>query len=134
MNAKFRLPVNNTGPNQAALQWLVRAKAQYNHVLLYLLQLAFWGLEKGVQLQAEVSQEDLQDQVNLLLAVKKNAATEQAQAYRWLLANPNGPPSPEQSQSLENALLSAKGPLEAAGVVLETVSARMAAANASTQE
>lgn len=131
---QFRLPLNNTPLNQAALRWLEQAKAQRSPSLLYLTQLAFWGLEKGVQVQSEVPPEALQDQVSLLLAVKANAAKEQGQAYQWLLSNPDGPSQAEQTSTLEKALRSAPDPLQAAAAVLETVSDRMAAASASNPE
>lgn len=130
----FHLPENNRAPNLLARKWLVEARTPLNPSLLFVTQLAYWGLEKGVEVHSQVDEDVLQDQVNLLLAVKENAGREQANAYQWLLSNPNGPPLAEQERTLQRELASAKDPLEAAAAVLETVSDRMAAASAPSPE
>lgn len=61
---------------------------------------------------------------------RPDPAAAQMHIYRWLLGNPNGPPSfEEQEDTLLLAMERAQSPSEAAVVVLETVADRMAAAS-----
>ncbi len=123
------LHANTLPPNQEALRWLKAAKESEDSHLLYLVQLAHWGLEKGLQLNSvqrhNALQEDVELQVGYLLGAK-----DQANVYRWLLTNPNGPQMSEQADQVLSGLRKSRNPLQAAAVVLETVSSRMAAARA----
>ena len=124
--------------NQSALslearRWVLEARAQAQPQLLYLLSLAHWGLEKQVVLHRVKGtgqhQVDLEEQVGLLLVEK-----DQDRVYRWLLQNPSGPAMSEQISTLLSELRQCRNPLQAAAAVLETVSSRMEAAHATTQE
>lgn len=134
-HARYTAPVNNLPANLLALHWLRQAKAQHDPSLLYLLQLAVWGIEKGQRFQGNgIEPDQLESQVHALLSGQGNKGVEAAKVYRWLVTNPNGPTQPEQATALEKALRNSPDPLQAAAVVLETVSDRMAAASASIQE
>ena len=123
------LTVNHLEPNQLALRWLKAAEEAPadGGSYLYLLSLAHWGLENGVRLNENpkwgILHEDLDTQVGLLLGVK-----DQAKVYRWLFQNPNGPAMLERVDMLTLELERAENPMEAAGLVLQTISSRMAAA------
>jgi hypothetical protein len=120
------LPENQLPLNQQALHWLKQARETPDLGLLYLTQLAFWGLENGIVLRAhKVDPYVLEEQVGYLL---KFGPEPQANVYRWLLTNPNGPETEEQESTLLIELEDADGPLEAACRVLETISSRVAAA------
>src|SRR4051812_7661087 len=126
MSHRFELPENRTEVSKAGLRWLKEAKEPAEPGLLYLTQLAFWGLENGIVLRAHnVDPYVLEEQVGYLL---KFGPEPQANVYRWLLTNPNGPETEEQESTLLIELEDADGPLEAACRVLETISSRVAAA------
>lgn len=117
------VPSNQWAVNRAALPWLKKADADPDPTMSYLVQMAWWGLEKGgvrVQQPRAPSQPEphaLESAVSLFLT---SGAREAASASRWLLSNPNLS-FEEQAANLEMLLREAASPQEAAQVVVEAI-------------
>jgi hypothetical protein len=123
------LPQNSLPLNQAALHWLREAQAApLEPHRLYLLSLAFWGLENGAE--GEWPERDgpaVEQQVGLLLAWKP------ANVLAWLTSNPNGPDRAEQASNLLSLLENAENPRQAAAWLLSEIYSRQVADNPALQ-
>ena len=118
-----QVPVNSWQVNQQAKRWLLKIKESPDPQVLYLAQLAQWGLEnQKVELPEPLSPSQPMrpalEQVALgLLEPGAKAATK---AMRLLLSNPNLHPE-DAAQNLLSALQQASSSEEAAAVVIETI-------------
>jgi hypothetical protein len=76
--------LNNDRVNQAALHWLQEVKA-VNPYYLHVLNLASWGLERGVEGEwPDRDRPAVEEQLSLLFGWKP------ANVMAWLVSNPNG--------------------------------------------
>lgn len=116
-------PFNRDPLNQAAKRWLLAARAPANPHPTYLLQLLNEGFEQGLPLPGPDGglRADLAQAAGLML----NQAPDRFP--KWLLSNPNGPASAEQSQTLLSRLETAPTWQEAAQALMETFSDRATA-------
>lgn len=129
-------PSNRWPVNQLAANWLQKARDPADPERSALIQLAWWGLEKGgiVLQEAQSPSQPSPDQVEIALGERLVSGPVPAfQATRWLLTNPNLS-QPEQTADLESKLEQAQSPQEAARAVLEAAYDRMAAASATFRE
>lgn len=111
-----------------ALQWLRQAGAEDDSSAAFLLQLAFWGLQEGVEIRRS-SEPDHPGSNDIMLAIywllmRRLTALD---GTEWLLSNPNLGRK-EAMGNLLHQLEQARAPLEAAQAVLETAYDRMVAA------
>lgn len=129
-------PSNKLPVNQAALSWLLEARADVDPSVSYLASLASWGFEKDqVRVQKPMSpsqpeRADVENAVNRLLGSGEKAV---AHATEWFLSNPNLDRE-EQADNLEVNLRDAEDPRDAAQIVVETAYDRMVAASELSQE
>ena len=120
--------LNENQLNRAAWRLLKEARESPPPHHLYLLSLASWGMENGVQGEwPDRDRPALQDQVNGLFG------WEPENALAWLLSNPNGPDKKEQAESLLWALRQADSPKSAAAIVLNLIYSRQQAENPALQ-
>jgi hypothetical protein len=116
------MDVNNHPLNKAAWKWLKEARQPTPQHALYLLDLAHWGLENGVEGEWPARDRPaLEEQLGHLCAWKPKDVLE------WLLSNPDGPDQEEQESGLLVELRGANSPMSAAASVLSTMYARMQA-------
>jgi hypothetical protein len=125
-NKAFTLPENDNPLNQAALEWLMEARADAPTHYLYLLSLAAWGLEKGVA-SGWKERAALQEQVDSLFGWKAE------NALHWILSNLDAGPKEEQQANLHKRLETSDHPQNAAKAVLETIFDRQVNANPALQ-
>lgn len=117
-------PANQWPINQAALEWLNRARVYPEPAVAYLLQLARWGMDSGqVIVSPPISPqqprpEDVREFVALLELARGPEAA--AQATRRILSNPNLTLA-EQTGDLLEALQLARNPEQAAQVVVHAI-------------
>jgi hypothetical protein len=129
-------PTNKQPVNQAALRWLVEARAEPEATRNYLAQLALWGLEKDqVRVQEPMSpnqplRSDLEEMLNALMGANVKAP---ANATEWFTSNPSVSRE-EQTQNLEQMLRDAESPRDAAQIVVETAYDRLAADSGTSPE
>jgi transcriptional regulator with XRE-family HTH domain len=128
-------PSNKLPVNQLAAKWLQVAKEPADPDRSFLAQLAWWGLEHGVQLPepnhyTHPERHNLEHVIGLLL---RSGPKEAAKATEWFLNNPNQPPQ-ENIQYLVGLLKQASSPQEAAQLVLEVMFDRIVAVNATSRE
>jgi hypothetical protein len=123
MPAPKPLPENESPLSKAAARWLMAEKQHLEPHALYLLDLAYWGLENKVEGEwPDRHRPAVEQQVGLLFGWKP------ANVIGWLLSNPNGPDDPkEQEQDLLMALRGAKDASSAAAALLSTIYSRMQA-------
>jgi hypothetical protein len=129
-------PSNLWPVNQAALKWLKEAKASPEEGISYVVQLAWWGLEKNlvhVPRPISPSQPEPHNLENAVGALLGSGAKEAEFASEWFLSNPNLSKE-EQEQNLEQQLRDAESPQEAAQIAVETVYDLMVAESATFQE
>ena len=118
-----KLPVN-----EAALNWLRKAKEPPAPEVPHVLTLAQWGLENGAAGEWPRRENPaLEMQVGLLLGWKPE------NAMAWLLSNPEGPTKAEQEANLLSGLKVASSPQIAAALVLNAVWSRQASENPALQ-
>jgi hypothetical protein len=118
------LPENSNPLNRAALRWLKEAKDYAEPNVLHLLNLAYWGLENGVEGDwPERDRYAIEMQIGYLLVWKPQDVLD------WLTSHPDGPDDrEEQKQNLLNSLQHAKSPRRAAALVLSEIYSRQQAA------
>jgi len=117
--------VNDDPLNQAAKKWLAQAMALSPAPAVYLLDLAWWGLE-----EARLELSDLDpgvQQTYLSLSVGQMFAWDPDNWMEWLLSNPNAGEPQEQRDSLLRELERAEDPAEAAMRVLEVMTSKLQA-------
>jgi hypothetical protein len=126
-------PVNKWPVNRAAKKWLEGVDDQVNEEMSYLVQLAWWGLEDGgVQVREPLSPSQPQPHdLNQLIAGMLGAKA--WDATMWLLSNPELPRE-EQMKDLEQKLLDATSPEQAAEIVVLTAYDRMVEQSATSPE
>jgi hypothetical protein len=119
------LPVNRQPVNQEALKWLRAAREPADPLLPYLAQLVNLGFQQNLPVPGLGDRywADLELAAGQLLDPKLNPVL----LMRWFQNNPNGPPEPEQSQSLEALLGEAANWEAAAQAVMEVFYDRLAA-------
>lgn len=113
----YVLPQNKSRVNRQAWKWLKEAKQPTNPWRLYILTLASWGLEEGVEGDwPEKERYALREQVSLLFGWKPD------NVLAWLFSNPDGPDAPkEQEDNLLADLKAAESPEQAAAFVLNAI-------------
>jgi hypothetical protein len=116
------MPQNGGHLNQVALQWLDRAKARINLYNLHLLELALWGLDKGVPVECPSK-----DRYAVELQVGHLCGWNPVDVMEWLVDNPNGPEPLEQAQSPLNMLEKADSQESAASALLSHIYSRQRA-------
>jgi hypothetical protein len=124
VNPKLIAETNRRPENQAALAWLKKAKVSNpENEGLHLLALAQWGMEHG----AKAPSRDDGQNASLREAVDRMFAWNPSEFLTWLETNPEGPDSRlEQQRSLRLALEGVSRAVDAAEVVLEAISSRLA--------
>jgi hypothetical protein len=109
--------------NQVARRRLQEAKAAHGPTDgLFVLSLALWALEKGVQVPplSPDRREDLKGHVERMCGLPAD------QVMRWLERNPAGEQNPkEQAELLRQALADAPSPEAAAQALLEEISSHL---------
>jgi hypothetical protein len=104
--------------NQAALQLLRKAGLSPSpYEGLYVLQLAQWGLEQGLQAPGQSS--------NLELAIGQLRGQPPDLVMEWLVNNPEGGKPEEQQANLNQFLRNAESPESAALYLLEEISSHL---------
>jgi hypothetical protein len=117
--------INYDPLNEIAREWLAEAKALSQAPGVYLLDLAWWGLEEaGLKLS---SLDRGVQQTYLSLSIGQMFVWDPANWMEWLLSNPNTGESEEQRANLMEELECADGPAEAALRVLEVMTSRLQA-------
>ena len=111
------IPENRQPLNRAALKHLVAAGQRPEPQELYLLQLATWGLEKGLQIPGPWNRyrHDLQDSLYRLMGPK----IDPRKVMNFLFSNPNLPSPQEARDNLLALLTETKDPQEAALQMME---------------
>jgi hypothetical protein len=116
------LPENEDQLNKAAWKWLKKARQSPPPHYLYLLSLAAWGLENGVE-----GDWPAKDRAALKLQVDGLFGWKPENAMAWLLTHPDGPEKEEQADSLLLWLRGSSSTASAAAVVLSTIYSRQRA-------
>jgi hypothetical protein len=118
------VPVNQWPINQAALEWLRKAKEPGDPEVPYVLQLATWALEADkIDLPRPIAPGQPEPEAVRQVAFGLGAARGREEAYqamRRLFSNPNLTHREEQD-NLSNSLAKAKSPEKAAQAVIEVI-------------
>lgn len=118
------VPVNQWPINQAALQWLQKAKEQPDPQVPYVLQLATWGLETDkIDLPRPIAPSQPEPEAVKQVAYGLGAAHGRQEAYeamRRLFSNPDLSHK-ELMDSLDNSLSRATSPEGAAQAVIQVI-------------
>ena len=122
-------PSNRWPVNQAALKWLKEAATPPDGSISYLVQLAWWGLEKGgVKVREPLSpSQPWHHEVEQLIAGMLGAKA--SDVTMWFMSNPELS-TEEQMKDLDQKLLDATSPEEAAEIVVQAAYDRMVEASA----
>lgn len=118
------VPVNKWPINQAALEWLHKAKEPGDPQVPYVLQLAVWALEENkISLPRPIHPSQPEAEAVKEVVYGLGAARGREEAYgamRRLFSNPNLTHREEQD-NLSNSLSRAKSPVEAAQSVIQVI-------------
>ena len=118
------VPVNQWPINQAALEWLHKAKEPGDPERPYVLQLATWALEEDkIDLPRPIAPSQPEPEAVREVVYGLGAARGREEAYqamRRLFSNPNLTHREEQD-NLANSLSKAKSPVEAAQAVIQVI-------------
>ena len=116
MNARYELPQNSHLLNRAAWKWLKQAREPVEPHHLYVLTLAWFGLDNGAMGDwPPRERETLRMQLGYLFGMNPQ------QVMLWLVDNLDGPDAKEQTDSLLAWLKGAADPLQAAALVLNQI-------------
>jgi hypothetical protein len=121
--------LNNRDLNQACADWLRETNQYLDPNYLFCLQLASWGMDRGVRVECpDRDRYCLQDQVNLLYAWKPQ------NVHAWLLSNPNASEyQEEEERALSESIELASSAEVAASILLGAIYSRHVADNPALQ-
>lgn len=124
------LVANQVQVNRLALVWLKKARAQVDHQVAYLPQLAMWGIENQQKLpEALAPNHPSPSQVEHRLLLLLGQGQQKAEAAtNWFLNHPHLT-RVEQTEAVLHALQAAKDPEEAAAQSIELAASLMIAAS-----